>query len=89
MPMTAELKHMTEAQYTAFQQGKATASKDFEKLVNLLDDDLRDFWKRAFTLRCSVSKSLVGVTDSQNRISENYAMLIAATELVRTLLLTE
>ena len=77
---------MSESQYIEFQQGTSVASKDFESLVDLSDADLNDLWKRAFTLRCAVSKCLLGVTDSQNRISENYAMLIAATELVCFLL---
>lgn len=73
---------MSEQDFEDFQKGKEIASRHFESLICLSDTEIDRLWSRAFSLRRAVSQRMEDITDSQNRIAENYAMLIAATELV-------
>lgn len=80
--MTQQLPNMSEQDFEDFQKAKKCASRHFESLVCLGDVELDRLWSRAFSLRRAVSQRLENVTDSQNRIAENYSIPIAATELL-------
>ncbi|OWA55002.1 hypothetical protein BV898_19387 [Hypsibius exemplaris] len=82
--MLEEISPMSETEFADLIQGKKVASRHFGALLNLTDGDLQSLQRRAFGLRAAVTRAMPNVTDSHHRISENYGILIAATEMFLT-----
>ena len=81
--MLHEMCSPTSEEFDNITKGKECASRHFPALVNLRPDDERTLKQRADQLKGGIAKSMPNLTDSHNRICDNYAMIIAATELVR------
>ena len=78
------LKPLTPSQLKELTEGRIMASANFEDLVNVTDAEFTALYFRSCELRDRVIAAMPDLKDSRYRIPENYAMLTAATELVRS-----
>ncbi|XP_055330522.1 uncharacterized protein LOC129582917 [Paramacrobiotus metropolitanus] len=82
LPMLTQIKCKSKQEQEEIQRGMKEASFHFPKLLNFSTADKENLRARAYELRLPISEVLsTRVTDSKHRISENYAIVIAATEL--------
>lgn len=82
IPMLHEIKNFSSSEKNDVQRGKECASRYLPNILNISDTEFEDLKIRAYSLREKIADAMPDVTDSNQRIAENYGMLIAATELV-------
>ena len=79
--MPTEMAFMTTEESDLIAQAQECASHHFRQLVNLTDADMKYLRRRTEELRRPVGECIPEVQD-KNRITTNYCLAIAATEIV-------
>ena len=84
--MLSQMAPKTTKEKEDIESGMQAASVYFPALLNFTDAEKKDITNRTSVLQSLVSARLANeVTDSLHRIAGNYALCVAATELVITL----